>query len=278
MDANIIAAVGANGHGKTLYVAENVVIPSWRKGVPVVGNLALYPERIGLPELTRDGRPFFEPLTGWRQLTELRDCTLILDEITSVFPSRQALSLPPQLQRVLNQLRKVNVTVVWTAPAWARADKILREVTQYVTVCRGFMPDRWQRVPERARGLHLNPKRDGEVESLWAPRRLFSFSTYNAQDLENEVEGKSTGNVAKPIKRSWYWRPRHLGQLAYSTLEAVSLLDHLDDIGVCLSCGGHRARKKCTCALHDEASGEAVPKAGVARGGDHHHHHEHEPV
>jgi Zonular occludens toxin (Zot) len=241
-DANIVAAVGANGHGKTLWVAERVVLPAWQQGLPVYSNLRLYPEAVGYSaDLGRD-------LEGWRQLDELRDCVLVLDEITSVFPSRQSNSLPPQLARRLNQLRKRNVTVAWTAPAWQRADLILREVTQAVTICRGFAPDRYEREPERATRPRPNSRRVQPHPSAWLPRRLFSFTTYDAKDLEEAAPAEGTATKAmKPLNREWYWRPWHDGQFVYSTLEDVALLDHLDDVGVCISCGGTRLRKKCAC-------------------------------
>jgi hypothetical protein len=241
-DSNIIAAVGANGHGKTLCVVEHFVIPALKRGQAVVSNLNLYPETIGCePELAR-------PLEGWRSLDDLQDCVLVLDEITSVFPSRQSNALPPQLARRLNQLRKRNVTVVWTAPSFQRADLILREVTQAVIVCRGFICDRSLREPIVVRRPKLNAPKIGPHPSAWLPRRLFSFMTYDAKDMEasNTIEGAET-TKPKPIARQWYWRPWHEGQLVYSTLEDVALLDHLDDVGVCIACGGARARKKCTC-------------------------------
>src|SRR5690606_32385944 len=121
---------------------EEVVIPAWRQGRPVVSNMPLYPERLGFPSR------LYRPLMSWREITELSSCELVLDEISSALPSRQAQSVPPQLVRILNQLRKTDVRCSWTAPSWARADVLLREVTQAVTVCQGRMPDRWERAQE----------------------------------------------------------------------------------------------------------------------------------
>jgi hypothetical protein len=48
-----------------------------------------------------------------------RGCALVLDEINAALPARQFGSVPPELVRVLSQLRKQDVTVAWTSPAWA---------------------------------------------------------------------------------------------------------------------------------------------------------------
>jgi hypothetical protein len=46
----------------------------------------------------------------------------------------------------------------------------------------------------------------------------------------------------------------------------VELLDHLDDVGVCINCGGARARRKCSCALEsDERPAQAQRPAEVAQ-------------
>jgi Zonular occludens toxin (Zot) len=234
--------VGPNGGGKTLAAVELSVLPAWREGRPVVANLRLYPEKMGFaPSL-------YVPLESWRQIPDLADCALVLDEISSVLPSRSFSSVPPQLVRVLNQLRKGDVTVAWTAPNWMRCDVLLREVTQAVTTCVGSWSDQWQREPTKKRfparlcdeaGVPL-PYQGG-----WPPNRLFRWMTFDA--LEFDEFSYSTVKDVKPIGRRLYWRPRHDAHLVYKTLEGVDLLDHLDDVGLCVSCGGHRSRPKCKC-------------------------------
>lgn len=232
-------------------MVERLVLPAWARGRPVVANLALRPELLGFP------RELYVPLRSWRQIPELSGCTLCLDEISSVLPSRQAMSVPPQLVRILNQLRKGDVELGWTAPNWARCDVLLREVTQAVTVCRGSFPDRWEREQVGAVRFQRPRRRDAQGEPIrqthgWGPNRLFRWTTYDAMEFDEFTY--STSKQLQPRGSCRYWRPRHFGDVAYETLEAVDLLDHLDDVGVCVVCGGTRTRAKCSCAT-DRADG-----------------------
>jgi len=237
--ANIHAFVGANGGGKTLAAMAMVVAPALRDGRKVVSTCEI-------------DHPNASVLTSWRELTRLENCVLLLDEISSSLPSRSFSSVPPQLIRMLNQLRKVDVECVWTAPNWARADTVLREVTQRVTLCKGFVPDRYVRdfgVPPwykpyapRAIGIDGRPVKRSP---RWPSNSLFRYRTYDAQAFE-----EFSVNVTKtlrPLESHWYWRPWHDDQYLYSTLDSVSLLDHVDDIGVCMGCGGSRKRHICSC-------------------------------
>lgn len=239
----IAACVGANGAGKTLCAIERGVLPSWRRGVPVVSNIALNPAAGGFdPGL-------YVPLQSWTQIPDLRECVLLLDEISRVLPSRNSTSAPVQLVSQLQQLRKVRVSVVWTAPNWSRCDVMLREVTQAVTVCRGLLPDRWVRErgqrmwPRKAKGEDGRPLRI--EDSDWLPNRVMRWTTYDAMEFDEFTYSRVED--VRPLSRKWYWRSKHIAQECYGTLDAVDLLDHLDDVGVCVSCGGHRSRPKCTC-------------------------------
>lgn len=275
---NIEAYVGPNGSGKTLAAVSRCVIPAWDQGRPVVGNLTLKPEAVGhdrelfrplrswreIPRLGKhlhtDGTPVLEADGSPRSLTDNRGCVLVLDEITSCLPSRQAMSLPVELQRVLNQLRKHDVQLVWTAPDWRRCDTILREVTQAVTLCRGRFPDKWQRVPERKR-FPARLKVDGEPQRVvggWLPNRFFVWSTYDAQDFEAFTV--NTAQRLQPTYTSRYWRNQGAAQHAYDSGEAVNLLDHLDEGGKCLNCGGSRPRRKCECGTAAPAGWRQPPE------------------
>lgn len=269
MSWGIHAAVGFNGSGKTLAMVEKYVMPALDQGREVVANL-----RIGPARATGDEwHPKARPLESWREVSALRDCVLFLDEITAVLPSRQSMSLPPELQRVLNQLRKRDVELVWTAPSWARADRILREVTTDVIYCRSFLPDRFVRVEgKRAfpRAARYNGRgrydAGGEIGVLQGkpgarvryprsaqPRRLFRWVTFRADDFEEF--SLHAAMKMRPKERCFYWRTSHRAHAMYDTLQAVSLLDHLDDVGACVVCGGTRSRPKCRCGAGGSASG-----------------------
>lgn len=249
----IQAFVGPNGGGKTYGAVHKAVLPSWAKGRPCYSNLRLYPERAGYH------KDLYVPLTSWRQLANLKPIrkggtggVVLLDEISSVLPSRQAQTVPPDLLRRVNQLRKVDVVLVWTAPAWARCDLALREVTRSVTVCKGRLPDAYRRIPGTANWL--TPSGDVLVEdghkvrdsTGWGANRWFVWTTYDAESYEGEfTEGAAA--KAKPKGIQHHWRPFHDTGELYGTLDEVGLLDHLDDVGVCVQCGGHRRRKSCSC-------------------------------
>lgn len=249
----IRAFVGPNGGGKTLAMMESLVLPSWKSGRAVVANMALRPERLGFDSA------LYVPLESWRQIPDLAGVTLCLDEISSVLPSRQAMSVPPQLIRVLNQLRKGDVQLGWTAPNWARCDVLLREVTQAVTVCRGSWPDRWEREATTEGGRLGRPRKvdDGgqprRADAGWGPNRYFVWRTYDAMEFD-EFTYSAVKDV-RPRRVLHYWRPRHEADLAYDTLEAVNLLDHLDDVGLCVGCGGTRSRPRCSCTVTDRPAG-----------------------
>lgn len=278
MSWGIHAAVGFNGSGKTLAVVEKYVLPALKSGRAVVGNV-----RIG-PSNSVDWHPLARPLESWREVPALRDCVLVLDEITAVLPSRQSSSLPPEFQRILNQLRKRDVELCWTAPNWARADRILREVTTDVIYCRSFGSDRFVRAPGQKRVFPRAARYDengtydagGELNVLHGkpgarvayprgarPRRLFRWVTYRADDFEEF--SVNAAMKLHPKERRFYWRSSHEAHELYDTLQAVSLLDHLDDVGACVICGGKRERPRCRCGPQGRAGGAAAEGGGVAR-------------
>ncbi len=181
--------------------------------------------------------PLCDLLRSWRQLVRAEHCDVLLDEITGSAGSRGYGSLPPQMVQLFVQLRRRDVILRYTTPNWGRTDVVLREVTQAVTTCKGFF---WERTP----GL------------LWPSKRLFRWATYDAADWE-EMSMQKVAKT-KPLQVGWYWRPGRPAMLAYSTRDAVTTLDHVSEAGLCIECGGTRAKAKCTCAT----SGLPGPAAG----------------
>jgi hypothetical protein len=234
---SITAIVGNNGDGKTLAAVALHAVPSLNRGRPVVANFTLY-------------HPLATKLDTWRDIPTLEHCTLILDEISSAFPSRESMHLPPELVRMIHQLRKPDVDVVWTAVNWSRADVVLREATQNVTVCRGRANDKWQRDdeippawrPNAPRKTDLNDKPLRRTES-WKANRYFKYMTYDARAFD-EFTIHAIKNL-KPHNTERYWRPWHDAHRLYDTMEQVPLLDNLDVAGPCPICGGTRRRPSC---------------------------------
>lgn len=220
--------VGANGSGKTLAAVERVALAAWAEGRPVMANLALRPEAVGYPaELA-------VPMRSLEDLLTFEGGSVILDEITTVASSRTSSRMPPELVRLLNQLRKADVELAWTAPAWARADLVLREVTQAVTVCRGSVADRWQRADDGSARLFPPRKLDDEGVPMrqrraWWPNRWFVWRTYDAFSFDEWTYSKQA--ELRPVSTLYRWIYRTPARLAYDTLEGVSLMDHVRAAG-----------------------------------------------
>ena len=162
------------------------------------------------------------------------------------------MSLPPELLRLLHQLRKPRVDVVWTAVNWARADVALREATKKVTVANSYLPDKWRRErtkaplwPPSGRRLTDDNRKPVRDEDEWPPARLFRYRDYDANAFD-EFTLHAVESL-KPRKTHWYWRPWHDDQFRYDTTETVPLMDHVSETGTCLLCGGQRRRPQCTC-------------------------------
>lgn len=218
--APIHAYIGANGSGKSLAMVHDT-LPSLAAGRRVLSTVRLIDPATGGPHAS------YERLTDWGQLLEAEHCDVLFDEVVGIASARESQGMPVQVANLLVQLRRRDVVLRWSAPAWARADKIIRECTQAVTVCRG----------------HLG-KRDPESPRLWAPNRLFKWKTYAAVDFEDVTTGqleKAHGSA------SWFWGPRSLAFSSYDTLDAVERVGDVLDSGRCVHCGGRRVIPRCSC-------------------------------
>jgi len=162
-------------------------------------------------------------------VTENRPCTLVLDEITSVLPSRGASDMPVELQRMLHQFRKPDVWFTWMAVAWARCDLIAREATMRVIEASPVLPS-------------LTAKR--EKGSAWPEQRVFRFEAYDAYEYNEADElGRLDRLEAQATKYLWKPKARRQAQRVYDTKEGVSLLDNVQ----CADCGGRLPKNPCRC-------------------------------
>jgi hypothetical protein len=146
----IRAYVGPNGGGKSLAMV-NDIRPSLEAGRRVVSTVKI---------LGDDGQPhpLWVPLQDFRTLLDVERCDVLLDEVTGVASSRSAGNvIPPAVLNLLMQLRRRDVTLSLTAPAWNRAEKVIREVTQSVTLCQGFAPKKLKGGRTEHDGPHLWP-------------------------------------------------------------------------------------------------------------------------
>jgi hypothetical protein len=192
--------------------------------------------------------PYYVPFRTYQQLLAAVDCDILMDEVTGVASSREIASMPVQVANFLVQLRRRNISLRWTAPAWGRSDKIIREVSQGVTLMSAFIPKR------HPVGAHEAPR-------LWTDKRLFLARTYDPTQLE-EFEAHRADHI--PVEcRALYWRPWALTDTAYDTLDAVSALGWASESGMCMVCGGRRSIAPCGC--EDHKARRALTAKGVHR-------------
>lgn len=271
----IHAYVGANGAGKSAAmvwdslpsldlgrpVLSTVRLLDWRNPRPCSDSSCPHPEHQAVvlhgprrqgepwpPAITHmAAHPLWVPFTDWQQLLDAEHCDVLMDEVTGVASSRESHAMPAPVANKLVQLRRADVVVRWSAPSWARADKIIRETSQAVTYAKGYMA-----------------KVDRSGDRLWRNRRLFKWTTYDAGDFEEFTVGKR--EQLKPMVRDFHWGPSSPAFKAYDTFDAVATIGTVTDTGRCYRCGGRRSIPKCSCGdVHDEVSGGSA--WGPAEGG-----------
>lgn len=184
-----------------------------------------------------DGRPhpLYRRLDSWEPFLKAEHADFFLDEITGIANARNYGALPIQVATTMDQQRKTQNTVSWTAPSYARADSTLRDITQLVTDCRSY----WKR-------------REPGVLSAWAPRRLIRCRSFAATDRSEFDKGDTSQHKQKQFRLKasivqWWFGPGSEVYQSYSSTGAVSRIGAVSDGGVCAYCGGTRTRSRCTC-------------------------------
>lgn len=231
--AGVMAYVGPNGGGKTLAAVQDM-LPALLAGKPCWSNTPLIDPRTGGPFAS------FRPIEHADQLLEIDGgAEVLLDEVATVANSRESQRLDPRFQIAFQQLRKRGAVVRYTAPDIKRADVIFREVTQTVTECRGFAPDR--RLSVDAWGL----------PEVWAPRRVFRRETFDFQEFDQWSAGKR--EKADVLVREWAYPAKMKldPRSAYNTMQAVDKIAGIVVDGNCAHCG-KRARTEY-CKGHSDA-------------------------
>lgn len=215
--------VGPNGGGKSLAMVSDV-LPSLDRGRTVLSTV-----RLTLPD--GSDHPAYIPFTDFDQLIEAEHCDVLMDEIVGIANSRDTARLPAPVQNVLVQLRRRDITLSWSAPSWARADKVIREVTQAVTECRGFYPSRVAAAADTESGVRL-----------WAPKRVFKFRTFDTVEFEEWTAGKR--DKMKALASEWFKGPDSRAFASYDTLDAVSMVSGGDPDN-CEYCGKKKRAEYC---------------------------------
>lgn len=208
--------------------------------------------RLGIRAVTRPtGRvhraahPLYVPFVKFGQLLDFRHGDVLMDEVTGVASSRQSQTMPAEVLNLLNQLRRRDVMLRWTAPSWSRADVVIREVTQAVTDCSG---------------MHAVTRySDDGTARTWRDRRLFHWWTYDTRAYDAWTSRKA--EQVDPWARQRFWRPDSVAEATYDTLDGVSQLGSVTESGRCGTCGGRRSAPACTCADHGGAGEASAPRA-----------------
>lgn len=206
---------GGNGAGKTA-LAVNSAISDMANGATVYSTV---------PIASEFGQS--RPIRGLRHLLDLENCTVLIDEIATIFSARGTNSLPAEAQTFLESLRHRSVTLRYTAPSWASTDVIIRRVTFACATVRPIVHksekgNPWPRTVVGAVGL---------LDTLGVP-----------QDATPE----------KVLKRRFF-RIRNLAAFgAYDTHAPVTMFGMRALHGTCPDCGGARSRPSCTPKRHAE--------------------------
>jgi hypothetical protein len=176
-------------------------------------------------ENPREVSPYYDRLRSFVQLLGVEHTDVLMDEVTGVASSRSSMSLPVQVENLIQQLRRRDARLLWTTPDYGNADLRIRSVTRGVVLCRG-------RFAVEKRGV-------------WAQARLFRWTMFDASEFDRFTIGKRERLV--PTARQTFWRPGHVAERAYDTAAAVTQLGAAAEGGMCLSCGGRRSAPACTC-------------------------------
>lgn len=121
----ITAFLGSNGSGKSLSAVAFALTDYKRNGRPLVTNIqGLSADHVGFDSV--------EELPDL--LADVGSCNLLIDEAGAMFASRDV-GRNKAFEKTVQQLRKYDARLLYTCPAFGRADKILREVTFMAVVC-----------------------------------------------------------------------------------------------------------------------------------------------
>jgi hypothetical protein len=239
---------GTSGHGKSASMIRDS-LPSLALGRTIVSTVEILDAHTGNPH------PQYVPFTSWHQFEDLRNTDILMDEITSIMDAQESTSLPKIARRLIPQQRRRNNVVRWSGIDWDNVNRRLRQMTQAVTMCRGFMPDY----------AATKADRDSATIPLWAPNRAFFLVTRDAQRVQASEDSKRlSGDVGvgparagsrrqpRALTREIWWGPGSLVFDSYRTLGEVMAVD-----GSCPICGGKPVEKQCRG--HDGESATARP-------------------
>jgi len=201
--------VGANGAGKSVLAVDAVCRRAEKRGCPVWSTVP-----INWPGVE------VRPIASLADFMGAEGGEVLLDEVASLFSSRETSSLPSDVVARLTSLRHFDLVVTWTAPSWKRCDVVLREVTQKV----------WQVTPTWTR----------PTGGVWRRTVLARARAYDTRSLSGEDFGKDE-RVRGTLR---FFRPKSLRSFGTfdSTWRVVPLVRN-----ECGECGLLKRREFCKC-------------------------------
>ena len=122
----IRAITGLNGAGKSA-LAVKMLLAAQKKGFTTASNV-----KVNGAVHVRD----------YEHLMSLRNCLLLLDDVSAVASSRNYAALTPEAVLFFQTLRHHDVSLIWTAPTFDRADVLLRSITREWTDVRPLLSTR----------------------------------------------------------------------------------------------------------------------------------------
>lgn len=110
----IRAITGMNGAGKSAFAVREL-LNAQKRGFNTASNVKV------------DGA---EHVRSYDHLMSLRNTLVLLDDVSAIASSRNYAALTPEAVLFFQTLRHHDVSLIWTAPTFDRADVLLRSVTR----------------------------------------------------------------------------------------------------------------------------------------------------
>lgn len=166
--------VGMFGTGKSLSAVHYVRRNALKYGLNVLSNIHLS----DVP---------YTPLVNYQQIIDAPGNTIVLiDELSTVFNSRAWKDFNVNLLFQLLQCRKQHKQLVCTAQRFAHVDKLIRDITADVVVCR-----KWWRVCRNVAydgWDYENSAAQFAIMPLWKYAYVATNALYNAYDTDEIID------------------------------------------------------------------------------------------
>jgi len=191
----IVIFTGLPGSGKSYKLAKTVVDVLYRnrRYHQKTGNKRMLHTNLKLtPIVEEEFKGYFEYWTDLKQLTTLRDCDVVFDEVATYFDARLWETLSLEMRRWLAQHRKFGIEIYGTAQDFAQVDKAFRRLTSdllYLTKLAGSRDiSPTKPAPKYIWGIsavrHLDPTKYDEQKSKFETNGLPSFMLITRKGTE----------------------------------------------------------------------------------------------